>query len=818
MTEVVEAGSAEQYAACVWQAVSAPGHGPLPVLRPVGSRLPPLTTATAPNAGLAGPAGPADPAGPAGPAGPADPAGLAGLAGPADPAGLAGLAGLAGRWPGLAARGAAGVLAWYTAAMLSRSQWAGPESGQVTALVSEVLAMAPQHRAPALAAQAGAGQPGAVLGYGDPAWGLAAMLHASRTDRPLCWFDSAGDLVAAVAEAGPGPLTVCAPAGLLTAGVLDSLALATSFTAASAGLGDVRFPARPVSLLTARTLEVASRVVAVHQPRPLPASQDGTAWVSTERLPGRVTDPGTALVTEKEADAGRVTQLAGRALLMLWGHSREDLFHLGDDALCGASHEAALAGPSQRLPACALDGQCIKRGQIVPIHRVTGEVLVIGGCNIIRLGGSGTFAPEFSLALSAFEGGAGAVVSSPWTRIGAPVELLFLYRLLRTGTDLGEAVRLLNSAIPFCGPDVPDYLVLGEGARPVFTAERNAATSAVTPQDGHWRAEFRGVDAEYVVVRLPELPAAPYARVCDGGEDRGLHAAFVPEPDGGCLVYLFGWQRLHTDEMTVLIGGAAPGGEAPAAIASALANYQAYGRLLRGYQPKIKNQEQELTALGTYLARRGTQARHRLAAYRECDQKAQDAAKLIADMDRSVCEYMLGRTWQRAFSWHDQYLSEDGTFVVGHRWTAAEQCPYCAGRVMVRCVVSTLAPHAQRELGICEECGTVWDRPAGGVTPVLSGEPAVRRQEAAHWAVRLRNPGSRTAHGWLGVRVRQGERHGSQTDPPLVKLALGPGEEAEVGFTTVIGAATPAHMELLRGFWVSELGVSVGQRVVWVRP
>ncbi|MDH6574583.1 hypothetical protein [Kitasatospora sp. MAP5-34] len=653
------------------------------------------------------------------------------------------------------------------------------------------------------------GDDGAVVGFGDPDWALPAALHAAGTGRALHWFDTPEELVTAVgklvATTGTAPLTICARPDLITRQLQDAVLDLLSF---DAPMGPS--PERPVSFLTARTLPIVTRVVAAHL-RTRAGRVSRAVGLFADRMIGTVDDDVLTCLDGEALTADAVRALGRPDLLMMWGHTREDLFHLGRDALCGRSLEWAGADPGAHRPACAVDGRCVKDGDVLPLTAVGADAVFIGGCHVLRMGLPATFAPEFSLAFSAQEAGAAVVVSSPWAVVGSPAEFLLLYRLLRGGVPVGEAVRLLNAALPYLGPDSPSYLVLGEGDTVLFDAPPPAGELTRTAVDGGVRITGRGLDAEFVTVALDSLSSAPTVR----SSGRDLQYAVVPEPGGGATVVLFDQARI-TGELDVTVDFTPPGRDAGRAVTAALANLDAYGRLLRGYRPKLKSWEQEWRSTATYLARNEARARYDTQAAAATDRRAAETAAAIGRADRELCAHYLTRTASnKPFSVHEQCLTDDGTFtVVAH--ATADACAYCGDTVMARTLASALAPATRRVLGICRTCGTVWDRPIHLDPPVVRMDPLVRRSVEHPVDLLLSNPLDRSLHGWAGLALRNSHRHGTRVWPETAEVELGPGEQRAFRFLLTAGESSPTYADFLRAFWTAELGVAAALRLVWV--
>lgn len=659
---------------------------------------------------------------------------------------------------------------------------------------------------------------GTVLGFGDADWALPAMLHAHADGRTFAWYDDVADLLTAAAR-GSGPLTVCAPPQRLTRDVQQALEDALSFRAAGSELAAIGLPARPLSYLTARTLPILSRVVAAHQ-RHRAARTRTALGLFAERMTGVGDDEVLTCLVEEKLDGDAVRAAPTPELLMMWGHSREDLFHLGRDGLCGRSLEYGGAAPDAFVPSCVVDGGCVKPGGLVQVQELGANTVVMGGCNILRLGDRGLFAPEFSLAFSAQEGGASAVVTASGVVMGSPIEFLFLYRLLRGGLPIGEAVRVLNAALPFLGPDAPSYQVLGEGDRVLFDPPRDRGERWCTETADGMRAEFRGVHAEYLTIDLPRFDDALQVRVAEDGTGADarlpeLYFAAVPTPSGGATVYLYGPRRLEDADLTVRLDLRRPGADAAVAVASAMTTHQAYARLLRAYQPKLKNQEQEWRSTAAYLVRQATKARYDVRACAEADRRAEAAEAAVHAIDRDLCRHYVERAAsQRGFTFHEQCLFEDGTFTVAEHFVDSA-CPYCGDQVLGRVVRSQPVPAAERRIGICRTCGTIGDRPARIPAPTLLLDPVLRPGQARPVSLELHNPEDRRVRGWAGITVRRARQFGYVIEPALHEVVLEPGGRQTVTSLLSTTEGKPNDAEFLRGYWSCELAVAVAQRTIW---
>ncbi|MFF0144106.1 hypothetical protein ATK36_4296 [Amycolatopsis sulphurea] len=647
---------------------------------------------------------------------------------------------------------------------------------------------------------------GRVVGFGNEEWAAAARLHAWLDRRGFEWFDGADALVAA-AGAGRDPLTVCAPPELLTRAVQDAITAATSFRLPHAEVAEVDFPAHAVSFLTARTLPVLTRVVVAHA-QYRDRRVERALGLFPERMTGVGDDDALTCLEGNALSAAAVAAADRPNLLMMWGHSREDLFNLGSDCLCGKSFESADTRVGALVPTCVTAGTCVKPGEALPINRIGVPTVVMGGCNVLRLGETGLFAPEFSLAFSAQEGGSSAVVTASGVVIGSLAEYLFLYRLLRGGLAVGEAVRLLNAAMPFLGPDSPSYQVLGEGDRVLFDPPPNRAEVRRVGD----RVEFTDVSAEFLTVDLPRFDPALRVRV-DGRQE--LYYAVVPRPDAGATAYLFGTGRLDGVDLAVTVDTRPPGGADAGAVVAAVTHLSAYGRLLRGYHAKLKSLEPEWRSTATHLLRQGAKARFDVRAGADADKRAATTAEQIHNADRVLCQHYLDRTASaKAFTFHEQCLFEDGTFsVVRHGDGGA--CPYCGDAMMSRLVRSDLVPEVRREVGICRTCGTIWDRPETVPAPLLTLDPVLHPTEPTPVGLELRNGLDRTMRGWAGLTVRRAKQFGYRVEQPPQRVVLEPGEARTALFTLATTAEIPTDAEFLRGYWSSELALTVAQRTIW---
>jgi hypothetical protein len=712
------------------------------------------------------------------------------------------------------------VMRWYlTAAWPAAGRPPAALSEPVDGCLQELELTPPAERARRLAETLGRGDPDRpVMGWGDPHWALPAMLHACLTGRQFVWFDERADLLAAVAEGDARPL-IAVPSHELDLDLFNSLQDAHGFSIDLARLRDVRFQGRPVSYFTARTLETLTRVVVKHEAYRHRAVERA-AWVFTAEAAGRETDPDVTLLGSDQAGAAYLELLEDPELLVISGHSREDLFHIGEDAICGRSRDAEDAPPEHdRLPACARDGRCVKPGAILPVHELRAKALVMNGCNLMRLGGRSSFAPEYTIPFTALEGTCNLVIASRRTRFGDETGHVLLHQLLRAGTPAGEAARLVNNTLPFSCAEVPDNIVLGDGDWRLYPEpEGPEARIELERAPGGWRLRAADVDTPVLRVRLPDLPAEVHVRSAtpDGCRLDLLHAV-APEPDGGATLLLFGWRRLVADSLELWIGTEPLAGDALAALRRAQRNL-AYGRLFRGYVPRFENQERELQSSGVRVTRLLREARHRVRSADEALGKAAEAVEHLGRMDAAICGALLERIGTSAFVWLDQYMEVDGRFDVAEHLPAGARCPYCESPVVRRVYRHLLLPEVAREFEICQTCGNIADLPLGGPRARFRGPDVLTRGASVGQEVVVCNSSSHRVLGHVGFRVYQADRFGTRVTPAQAPVELEAGEERAVAFEIDIGERIPAHMEFMRGFWVGALDVSVFQKNIWVVP
>ncbi len=706
---------------------------------------------------------------------------------------------------------------WYLTAAWPSTETPTSLTASVDTCLQELAALPPQLRSQHIRTVLHLPQTiGIVVGWGEWQWALPAMLHAHLSAKPFIWCENEEELVEIVCS-DISSITICVPVHQLHLDLLNKLTDACSFRLDIPRVKNVHFFSRPLSFFTARTLEILSRLpVKHHFYKQVPVER--AAWVFTGEMPGKVIDPEVTYLSREEASVGHLELVDQPEVLMIWAHSREDLVHLGPDALCGMSADAPLGVSNGPFPACVYDGQCVKAGAVLPVNQLSTKALLMGGCNLMRLGGRSSFAPEYTIAFSSLEGACNLVVASRRTRFGYAFEQIFMYQLIRAGMSIGEAIRLVNNSLPFSGPESPDYLVLGEGDWSPFAPLENHVRMAITADGNGWHVECREVDAQYIEIRLPSFAAELYVRPVEvTPEVKDIFYSVVPEADGTCRVFLFSWHRMQANQLSLRIDPQTAGLDVQMALSVAYRNY-VYDRLFRSYLPKFENWQKELHSLGIYIARHLNEANHQPIAYHEVEIKAVEAEMLLSRMDHAICSYLLDRIAANAFVWLDQYMEVDGCFSVAEHLPTDISCPYCGSPVVRRVIRHHFEPDIAREFALCQTCGNVWDVPLGGIQPVFKGKSVLLRATQQPYAVTIRNTVGRRVRGWLGFRIYQAQRHGVVVDPPVQELVLEPGAEVDVPFTIDIGAHTPAHMEFARGFWVSELNVAVFQCNILVVP
>jgi hypothetical protein len=716
------------------------------------------------------------------------------------------------RW--LAPRDMVPPMRWYLTASWPSSDPPEQLGEAVDGCLQELRETPPAERPAAVAQALGLPPPaGVVAGLGRCEPLLPAMLHASLAGKPFVWLEDASELL----ELARSPiewLTISTPLADLGLDLLNELVRARSFRVPLPRVAALEFQARPLSFFAARTTEILSRLAVKHElyrRQPLGSS----AWLFTAETRDHPTDPEVTLLTHEQATAAHVEMLQDPDLLAVWGHSREDLLHLGPDAICGLSAEVPVAGSPGPFPACVHDGHCIKNGELLRANRLPAKVLLLGGCNLMRLGGRGGFAPEFTIAFSAQEGACAVVVASRRTRFGLHQDQILMHQLMKGGMPLGEAVRVTNNALPFLGPESPDFLVLGEGDWRPFGPGDGRAHVEVSADGEGWLVDCSDVDAHYVEARIPKLEGEPHVQPLEGPFEEAFHA-ISPEPDGGARVILFGWGRLRADRLRFRVTTEPPARAEGEALTAALRNH-VYDRLFASYLPRFENQRQELHSLGAHIARHLTEAAYRPSEHARVSAKAAEAAALLGRLDESLCRYLLDKVGRGAFVWMEQCTEVDGSFHVAEHLEPVP-CPYCGSPVARKVLRHRFEPAAAREFALCQSCGNVWDVPLGGINPLLEGPDHLARGGVHSQTVLVANPDDRPRRGWLGFRVYQAEKHGVVVEPAATEVTLEPGGTARVEFTVRLGRGMPAHLEYERGFWVGELSVSVFQRNVWIEP
>ncbi len=651
---------------------------------------------------------------------------------------------------------------------------------------------------------------GIVAAVGDLRWSLPAMLHAALTQRPYVWYPQMAQLEEAMAD-NTGHITICTPLSELSPEVITRLAERRSFRVSGSRLRNVAYEATTTSFLTARTLWILSCVVAKHdiyRRHPL----QRTVWLFMVPVRSDSIGPEVGLLAGHDASLEQLRMHGDADVTMIYGHSRENIFYLRDGHLCGASSDSSQIMDSHHLPACVTDGRCIRDGEVLPVRQLSSKVLCASGCSLVRLGNS-FFPDEFQVGLSFLEGAGNLVVGSLRTNHARYVEQVFLYHLLRSGLSVVEAVRILNNSLPASGAETPNYIVLGEGEWTLFTPSSDSYDLAVEGQPGDWTVVMRDVDAQLVEFSVPDESGELWVTI-DGAVDREVFYAVVPELDGRCRVFLFGWDRLAADRMIVHVRGEQPALAQLHSMQGALQS-SAYDRVYRSYVPKLKNLTDELHALARHVCRQQTEARFSLSAGARLVEKSIQAQALVHQMDQLLCAALLGKSETTRFVLTpDVFMEADGSFST-EEFLHPSNCPHCGSELLRRIVRHQLARHTSREICICVRCGNIADVPTGGITLRLVGSDSMARGSRHHQSVVVGNPGDRSRQGWLGLRVQEGRPKGVTVEPDIVAVRVEANSSTTVPFTIEVAPRMPAHAEFVKAYFVGDLAISYGHRVMW---
>ncbi|BAJ29147.1 MULTISPECIES: TFIIB-type zinc ribbon-containing protein [Kitasatospora] len=479
----------------------------------------------------------------------------------------------------------------------------------------------------------------------------------------------------------------------------------------------------------------------------------------------------------------------GGGTLVLKAHGRECLVHLADGVICGRTADEPLVRPDGRRPlgltSCVQGEGCYRLhygdAELLPAASLGAGIVFIDSCLVQKVGDT-QFTSDTTLAPTLLEGGAVAVVASPWLRGGHYAAGPQFAALLRDGLSLGAAVAAVNRGVADCERAYGRFVLLGDPGLVPYPGRRLPAGRIGEP-----------LDLAAGGVRI--APGADPGRITVRGPADALR-----QPDGGILLVARG----EPGEVRV-----EPASDRPAERFAVLADRTAAaGRL---WTCGFTGERFRPDAARTELAEVWAELADALGSERAV--RGLDRGRDLLDgIDRAVAEQLTSLTAQGRYHFMDSY--SDASRVLAQE---PESCPECGSEGLRLHWRHALDPDAERTLLSCPVCGEVVDADRrAAVSCRLEGpRHTVRGEHLVQRAV-LANRTSRPVVAHLGYALLHEDLYGTEWATTLT-VPLAPAEERSVD----VGGPVPPHFDVadrhgLRLFAVAEGRISTYSRYLWV--
>ena len=574
----------------------------------------------------------------------------------------------------------------------------------------------------------------------------------------------------------------------------------------------------PVGFLHGRDFE-AMTLLDAKQRRPVTGSGPDVLLDST--VSAAPADAGDDLVTVpyRQADRDTIGRLEHIRLLAISSHGMSDQVHLNGDYLCGRSPYADVAGPlDPRLPSCTMAGGgfCYFKpdGRPLPAHRVRAEHVFVNSCGSLSFEET-DFNPLFAIWYAALDGRARSFVGTIRWKDGHGLEALLYRNLLRSGRSLGEAVCLLNRALPgnqLEGGDV--YFLLGDPADRLV--ERQPSRRSARLRRGRNVVDLSGGLA-CTTATSPELVSAiGQAGLQVRAEIEDLQVSTIPAGGGAVHVLLFTGRRVGLDlgSVAVDVGDFRHEHATMLAVSDALEQTLAPVLGMHGLYPDQvrqggrKNLEGRLLQLSRLYKARFTDP---AAAGR----LVRTTRTLLRELDRTdehIARWLQERIRTTSYRFSEHY--QDNFLLAGT--DVGPGCYQCGRATTRRELRHILRPGIRRTEFICPRCGSIADTPDPAVSLLIDLPETVVRGEKATVSVRLDNRSGHERRGYCLAAVRRSATAGIEQTDAVHALTVPAGAGESVGFDLVVADGAPVHQYDLQAAFVSTTRIYLGRRAFWI--
>ncbi len=582
----------------------------------------------------------------------------------------------------------------------------------------------------------------------------------------------------------------------------------------------------PVGFLHGRDFAAMTQLDA-RQRRPLPPDAAPDVVVdSTVHDAPVVAGPDLATAPYRQVGRETIERHERIRLLTITSHGMSDQVHLNSDYLCGRSPYLDVADlTGAKLPSCTMTegAHCYFKpsGHALPVHRIPAEHVFVNSCGSLSFD-EPDFHPLFALWYSAMDGRARSFVGTIRWKDGHGLEGLLYRHLLRTGLGLGEAVHVLNRALPgnqLEGGDV--YFLLGD---PTDRLAGPVSSLSARPVPGLAVAELvRGRNVVRLagglarsVVTAPDLVDAVRETGLhvrhDGDGD--LHTSTIPTDDGSAAHVLLFTGSDEDRDATVDVGDFRAEHATMLAVSDALAETLNPVLGMHGLYPDPvrqggrKNLEGRLLQLSRLYKARYTEP----AAAARLVRSGRTLLRELDSADDQIARWLQDRIRTSSYRFSEHY--QDNFLLAGA--APGPPCYQCGRTVVRRELRHILRPSVRRTELICTRCGSIADTPDPGVELLVDLPETVRRGEKASVHVRLDNRSETPRTGYCLAAVRKSAGAGIEQFDTVHPVTVAPGGRAEATFDLVLATTTPVHQYDLQAAFVSMTRIHLGRRAFWI--
>lgn len=585
---------------------------------------------------------------------------------------------------------------------------------------------------------------------------------------------------------------------------------------------------RPIGLITGHTVSAALDLIFKGQVYPALAAKIDRNTLFT-MIGEEFASPGAAednlYHPWSDATYDRLASQVSSQPFRMWNamlHGRDDMIWLNNTLVCSKGSEpgepsssaaSAAREDTHRLPACHYTGECYRPDlKLIPIEQFQSLAMFVNTCSSFKLTTS-LFHTDFSMALRAVGGWAGAYIASPYMVDGRPFQNLLFEALMRTGTTVAEAVSLVDRMTLNARQDMPSTLILGDPLLTLAPETRDPIpVHDIRAESGQQEIELRTDGRACLILNIQGWNPEQIALTGSGKLKDNIYYSFLREGEN-IRLYLLSHTRLPETLRLTLHGQSLV-----TTLSERLVDLK---RFIQNIQDlKIRFQNVDKAQKDLIFHQRNVENEYGDAQYRVLDHKKWSKhLNRLADIKRplfeEVMEYVLNKTQNTNFQVYEEYKPY---FSFQAPQLTGANCGDCGDGLHQYTLQALFNPEHVRHARICPTCGIVSDTDANlPVELTIGGETALATGQSYDMELDIRNRTGQEQTVLVGVGFILSKYNPFEAAGPQW-VTVPPHAAVKATFRCRVGDTIKPHHYWAKAYALAGPNLGIATQNIWVRP